>query len=149
MYTNPGLQFWGGGKSPLRSFLYEREARCAEGKNWLFFGEQNFTTDFLYQTEIQNWESAGLLTRVNVAFSHDQEEKLYVHNKMNEHGEELYNWLEEGAHLFVCGQKDPMSILVEQTLLNLIMEHGNKTEKEAGEYLDKLKTERRYSIDVY
>ena len=139
----------GTGIAAFRSFLYEREARSAEGKNWLFFGEQNFTTDFLYQTEIQNWQSAGLLTRVNVAFSHDQEERIYVHNKMTEHGQELYNWLEQGAYLFVCGQKDPMSILVEQTLINIIIDYGNKTEKEAGEYLEQLKTAGRYSVDVY
>jgi sulfite reductase (NADPH) flavoprotein alpha-component len=139
----------GTGIAAFRSFLAQRDAKGATGKNWLFFGEEHFASDFLYQTEIQNWADVGVLTKVNVAFSGDQEEPLFVHHKLLEHGAELYNWLEAGAYLYVCGQKDPMSVLVESALLQIIEKHGNKTSEEAKQYFDKLKEEARYSKDVY
>ncbi|HEY8689503.1 MAG TPA: flavodoxin domain-containing protein [Chitinophagaceae bacterium] len=139
----------GTGIAAFRSFISERDSKGASGKNWLFFGEQHFTTDFLYQTEIQNWSDIGVLTKVNVAFSHDQEEKIFVHHKMLEHAAELFEWIRQGAYVYVCGQKDPMSILVENTLLQIIEQSGNKTKEEAKKYFEELKEGGRYSKDVY
>jgi len=139
----------GTGIAAFRSFISERDSKGATGKNWLFFGEQHFTTDFLYQTEIQNWSDIGVLTKVNVAFSHDQEERIFVHHKMLEHAAELYEWIEQGAYVYVCGQKDPMSVLVENTLLQIIEQCGNKTKEEAKKYFEEFKEATRYSKDVY
>jgi sulfite reductase (NADPH) flavoprotein alpha-component len=139
----------GTGIAAFRSFLAEREANGASGKNWLFFGEQYFVTDFLYQTEIQNWYETGLLTKVNLAFSRDQKEKIYVQHKMIEHAAELYEWLQNGAYFFVCGTKDPMSIDVENALLSIIATQGKKSTEEAKKYLEMLEEEGRYEKDVY
>ncbi|MFA6059836.1 MAG: flavodoxin domain-containing protein [Taibaiella sp.] len=139
----------GTGIAPFRAYLADREATGATGRNWLFFGEQHFVSDFLYQTEIQSWQETGLLNKVNVAFSRDQEEKIYVQHKMLQHGEDLYNWLEEGASVYICGSKYPMSIDVETALLQIIREQGQKTEAEAEAYLEQLKSGERYHTDVY
>jgi sulfite reductase (NADPH) flavoprotein alpha-component len=139
----------GTGIAAFRSFLAERDATGATGKNWLFFGEQHFASDFLYQTEIQNWFETGVLTKINLAFSRDQKEKIYVQHKMLEHGAELYNWLNSGASFFVCGKKHPMSADVENALLQIIEQHGNKTTEEAKKYLEQLEEEGRYEKDVY
>ncbi len=139
----------GTGIAAFRSFLAERDATGASGRNWLFFGEQKFTTDFLYQTEIQNWFETGVLTRANFAFSRDQQEKIYVQHKMLENAAELYQWLAGGGSFFVCGKKDPMSHDVEKALLTIIQEQGNKTAEEAKEYLAHLEEQGRYEKDVY
>ncbi|HTS45030.1 MAG TPA: flavodoxin domain-containing protein [Puia sp.] len=139
----------GTGIAPFRSFLAERDARGTTGKNWLFFGDQHFTTDFLYQTEFQNWIQTGVLTKMNVAFSRDQKEKVYVQHKMMKYGAEFFEWLEAGAHVYICGAKDPMSADVENTILTIIKQFGNKKETEAMAYLDRLKEEGRYMKDVY
>jgi len=139
----------GTGIAAFRSFLAERDATGASGKNWLFFGDQHFETDFLYQTEIQNWFETGTLTKINLAFSRDQQEKIYVQHKMLEHGAELYEWLNGGASFFICGTKHPMSVDVENALLQIIEQYGNKTSEEAKKYLDKLEEEGRYEKDVY
>jgi len=139
----------GTGIAAFRSFLAERDATGASGRNWLFFGEQHFVSDFLYQTEIQNWYETGVLTKVNLAFSRDQKEKLYVQNKMEEHAAELYSWLQGGASFFVCGKKDPMSVDVENTLISIIVQQGNKTAAEAKHYLEQLEAEGRFEKDVY
>jgi len=139
----------GTGVAPFRSFIAERDAAGATGRNWLFFGDQHFTTDFLYQTEILNWVNTGVLNKVHVAFSRDQEEKIYVQHKMIKHGAELFNWINAGAHLYVCGTRDPMSEDVEKTIIEIIEQYGNKTKEEAREYLDQLKEEGRYAKDVY
>ena len=139
----------GTGIAAFRSFLAERDATGASGRNWLFFGEQHFASDFLYQTEIQNWFETGVLNKINLAFSRDQQEKIYVQHKMREHGAELYEWLNGGASFFVCGKKHPMSIDVENTLLQIIEQHGNKTAEEAKKYLEHLEEEGRYEKDVY
>ena len=139
----------GTGIAAFRSFVSERDAKGASGKNWLFFGEQHFATDFLYQTEIQNWSDIGVLTKVNVAFSHDREERVFVHHKMLEQAAELYEWIQQGAYVYVCGQKEPMSVLVENTLLQIIEEYGNKSKEEAKKYFEELKEGGRYSKDVY
>jgi len=138
----------GTGIAPFRSFLAERDATGAEGRNWLFFGDQHFETDFLYQTEIQNWLETGVLTSVNVAFSRDQQEKVYVQHKMQKHGVELFDWIEGGGYVYLCGAREPMSVDVENTLLKIIEEHApNGTNAE--EYLNQLKEEGRYQKDVY
>ena len=139
----------GTGIAAFRSFLAERDARNAPGKNWLFFGDQSFATDFLYQTEIQDWFQTGVLTKVCTAFSRDQEEKIYVQHKMLENAEELYQWLAGGGSFFVCGKKDPMSNDVEKALLTIIQQQGKKTEQEAKEYLEHLEEQGRYEKDVY
>ena len=139
----------GTGIAPFRSFLAERDATGASGRNWLFFGDQHFTTDFLYQTEIQNWIQTGVLTRVNTAFSRDQKEKIYVQHKMLKFAAELYAWLEAGAYVYLCGAKEPMSVDVENTLLKIIQVEGKRNAAQAAGYLDELKEAGRYVKDVY
>jgi sulfite reductase (NADPH) flavoprotein alpha-component len=139
----------GTGIAPFRSFLAERDSAGATGKNWLFFGDQHFTTDFLYQTEIQSWQQTGVLTNINTAFSRDQAQKVYVQHKMEQRAAEVFDWLENGAHIYVCGAKEPMSVDVENTLLGIIREQGNKTSDQAANYLDELKETGRYVKDVY
>ena len=139
----------GTGIAAFRSFLSERDTSGANGKNWLFFGEQHFITDFLYQTEIQNYMQTGVLTKLSLAFSRDQPEKIYVQHKMIQQGKELYDWVESGASLYISGTKDPMSIDVENTLLNIIKQFGKKSKEEAAAYLEQLKNENRYQKDVY
>lgn len=139
----------GTGIAAFRSFLAERDATGASGRNWLFFGEQKFTTDFLYQTEIQNWYDTGVLTKISLAFSRDQPEKIYVQHKMLEEAAALYSWIEDGASFFVCGKKDPMSHDVQQTLLHIIQQQGNKTAEQAMHYLEEMEKEGRYEKDVY
>ena len=139
----------GTGIAPFRSFLAERDSRGAQGRNWLFFGDRRFTSDFLYQTELQDWVKTGVLTRINTAFSRDQAEKIYVQHKMQRHSSELFRWLESGAYLFICGAKEPMSLDVEHTLLDIIRREGNKNAAQAEAYLDELKEAGRYTKDVY
>ncbi len=139
----------GTGIAPFRSFLAQRDALGANGRNWLFFGDQHFVTDFLYQTELQNWVETGVLTRLNVAFSRDQQEKIYVQHRMLKYGAELYNWLLGGGYIYVCGAKSPMSTDVEDTLLQIIQQHGNKTIEESIQFIELLKDESRYLKDVY
>lgn len=139
----------GTGIAPFRSFLAERDATGAGGRNWLFFGDQHFTSDFLYQTELQNWVQTGVLTRLNVAFSRDQKSKIYVQHKMLENAKAFYEWLESGAYIYICGAKAPMSVDVEYTILQIIERFGSKTGAEAVAYLEKLKEEGRYLKDVY
>ncbi|MEP6595114.1 MAG: flavodoxin domain-containing protein [Ginsengibacter sp.] len=139
----------GTGIAPFRSFIAERDATGSTGKSWLFFGEQHFATDFLYQTEIQNWFETGSLTKVNLAFSRDQQEKIYVQHKMLQHGAEFFEWLQAESYVYVCGTKDPMSIDVEDTLLQIIEQFGERSKEEAIKYLDDMKEDGRYVKDVY
>jgi sulfite reductase (NADPH) flavoprotein alpha-component len=139
----------GTGIAPFRSFLAHRDSQGASGRNWLFFGDQHFTTDFLYQTDLQNWVDTGVLTRLNTAFSRDQNEKVYVQHRMRREAAELYRWLEEGAYVYVCGAKEPMSVDVEGTLLDIIRQEGKKTPTQAEAWLDELKEAGRYVKDVY
>ncbi|MEI6948355.1 flavodoxin domain-containing protein [Paraflavisolibacter sp. H34] len=139
----------GTGIAPFRSFLAHRDATGAPGRNWLFFGDQHFVTDFLYQTELQNWVQTGVLTKLNVAFSRDQKEKVYVQHKMLQYGEELYNWISSGASVYVCGAKEPMSVDVEATLLQIVQQYGNKSADAAAQYVAQLKEDGRYLKDVY
>lgn len=139
----------GTGVAPFRSFLAERDATGASGRNWLFFGEQKFASDFLYQTEFQNWVETGVLTKLNVAFSRDQQQKIYVQHKMQRHGAEFFEWLESGAYIYICGKKEPMSYDVEDSMIRIITEFGRKTEEQAKQYLMTLKEQGRYLKDVY
>jgi len=139
----------GTGIAPFRGFLQERDVEAATGRNWLFFGERNFTSDFFYQTEIQQYHQTGVLQKVNVAFSRDTDKKVYVQHRMKEHGEDLFEWLERGAVFYVAGSKVPMSHEVEETLLEIIVEHGRKSAAEAKDYLEHMKKEGRYQKDVY
>ena len=139
----------GTGIAPFRSFLAQRDATGATGRNWLFFGDQHFVTDFLYQTELQNWKESGTLTKINLAFSRDQKEKIYVQHKMLQNGEEFYNWINNGASIYVCGAKEPMSADVEDTLMQIVEKFGNKTIEEAVQFVEQMKEEDRYLKDVY
>ncbi|MCC7524369.1 MAG: flavodoxin domain-containing protein [Chitinophagaceae bacterium] len=139
----------GTGIAPFRSFIAERDATGAGGRNWLFFGEQCFVTDFLYQTEIQNWADTGVLTNVHLAFSRDQESKIYVQHRILEHGAELWQWLNEGAYIYLCGAKAPMSTDVEKVLVQIAEHHGGKSASEALSFIENLKDEGRYLLDVY
>ena len=139
----------GTGIAPFRAFLAQRDAAGASGRNWLFFGEQHFATDFLYQTEFQNWLETGVLSTMDVAFSRDTKEKIYVQHKMLRQGARLYEWLESGAYLYVCGSKEPMSVDVENALLQIIQVYGNRSGEEALQYLDQMKEDGRYLRDVY
>jgi sulfite reductase (NADPH) flavoprotein alpha-component len=139
----------GTGIAPFRAFMQEREAIGASGKNWLFFGEQHFTTDFLYQVEWQKYLKDGLLTRLDVAFSRDQEEKIYVQHRMLERKKDLYAWLEDGAYFYVCGDASRMAKDVEQALLQIIQSESGKDEDFANEYIANLRAEKRYQRDVY
>ncbi|MCY7296548.1 assimilatory sulfite reductase (NADPH) flavoprotein subunit [Alteromonas sp. a30] len=139
----------GTGIAPFRSFLQQREAEEAEGKNWLFFGNPNFTQDFLYQVEIQKYVKSGLLDKVSLAFSRDQQEKIYVQHRMIEAGKELYEWLEQGAHFYVCGDANRMAKDVNDALVSIVKTHGNKNDKEAEQYVNDLRRAKRYQKDVY
>lgn len=139
----------GTGIAPFRSFLAQRDATGATGRNWLFFGDQHFVTDFLYQTELQNWCETATLTRINLAFSRDQKEKIYVQHKMLQYGADLYDWINNGASIYVCGAKEPMSADVEDTLMQIVEKYGNKTIEEAVQFVEQLKEDDRYLKDVY
>ncbi|MDQ6813578.1 MAG: flavodoxin domain-containing protein [Bacteroidota bacterium] len=139
----------GTGIAPFRSFLAHRDATGATGRNWLFFGDQHFVTDFLYQTELQNWKDSGTLTKLNAAFSRDQKEKVYVQHKMLQNGAEFYDWINGGGSIYVCGAKEPMSADVEDTLMQIVEKFGNKTIEEAVQFVEQLKEDGRYLKDVY
>lgn len=139
----------GTGIAPFRAFMQEREAQGAEGKNWLFFGNPHFTQDFLYQVEWQRYVKSGLLSKISLAFSRDQANKIYVQDRLREAGQELYLWLEAGAHFYVCGDANKMAKDVQEALLEVIAEHGHKSREEAEEYLSELRRAKRYQRDVY
>jgi len=139
----------GTGIAPFRSFLAHRDAIGAEGKNWLFFGEQHFVSDFYYQTEIQEWLATGVLTRLDTAFSRDQKHKIYVQDRLKQKAKEVNEWLDNGAYLYICGQKEPMSTDVENTLLEIIATEKNISSAEAKSILENIESEGRYLKDVY
>jgi len=139
----------GTGIAPFRAFLQERKVAGAKGRNWLFFGDQRSSTDFLYEEEFKGYAADGILTRFDTAFSRDQEYKIYVQHRMAEHAAELYAWLEGGAYFYVCGDANRMAKDVDVALHQAIQTAGGKTEEEAKEYVAKLKTEKRYRRDVY
>lgn len=139
----------GTGIAPFRAFLHDRKATNATGKHWLFFGDQRAASDFLYEEELKNFHQEGVLHRFDTAFSRDQEEKIYVQHRMLEQALELYQWLEEGAYFYVCGDASRMAKDVDQTLHKIVETAGNKSPEEAAAYIDAMKKEKRYRKDVY
>ncbi len=139
----------GTGIAPFRSFLQEREAQNSEAKNWLFFGDQYFQSDFLYQTELLKYREEGIISELDVAFSRDQEEKIYVQHRMDEKGEELYKWLSEGAHFYICGDQKRMAKDVKNTLVSIVQKYGNLNAEEAEAYVKQLRSAGRLQEDVY
>ncbi|ENO8658101.1 NADPH-dependent assimilatory sulfite reductase flavoprotein subunit [Yersinia enterocolitica] len=139
----------GTGIAPFRAFMQQREADGATGKNWLLFGNPHFTEDFLYQVEWQRYVKDGLLTRIDLAWSRDQAHKIYVQDKLREQGAELWNWIQQGAHIYVCGDANRMAKDVEQVLLDVVALHGAMDAEQADEYLSELRLARRYQRDVY
>lgn len=139
----------GTGIAPFRAFMQQRENDGAGGKNWLFFGNPHFTEDFLYQVEWQRYVKDGLLTNIDLAWSRDQQHKIYVQDKIREKGAEVWRWLQEGAHIYVCGDANRMAKDVEQALLEVVAEQGGMDLESADEFLSELRIERRYQRDVY
>jgi sulfite reductase (NADPH) flavoprotein alpha-component len=139
----------GTGIAPFRAYLEERQIVGAKGKNWLFFGDQKASTDYVYREELEAFQANGTLTRLSLAFSRDQAEKIYVQHRMMEEGAELYKWLEEGAHFFVCGDASRMAKDVDAALHKVIEHHGGKNPEEAASYVETLKKSKRYKRDVY
>ncbi|OCS92440.1 assimilatory sulfite reductase (NADPH) flavoprotein subunit [Caryophanon latum] len=139
----------GTGIAPFRSFLQEREETGATGESWLFFGEQHFVTDFLYQTELQAWLANGTLTNLNVAFSRDTDQKIYVQHRMQEEAAELYEWIKRGAYIYVCGDEKHMAKDVERTLIDIVAAQGNKSAEDAAAFVKQLQQDGRYLRDVY
>jgi len=139
----------GTGVAPFRAFLQERALRGAKGRNWLFFGDQHRAHDFAYEDEITGWQESGLLNRLELAFSRDQAEKIYVQTRMLEHGRELFAWLEEGGHFYVCGDATRMAKDVDHALHAVVSAHGGMDDDAATDYVNSLKREKRYVRDVY
>jgi sulfite reductase (NADPH) flavoprotein alpha-component len=139
----------GTGIAPFRAFLQERQAAGAKGKNWLFFGEQKAACDFLYKDDFNYWHEEGMLTKFMTAFSRDQAHKIYVQHRMLENAAELYDWLENGAVFYVCGDAARMAKDVDTALHQIVEQAGSKTAEQAKEYVDNLKKEKRYRKDVY
>ncbi|MFE7131079.1 sulfite reductase subunit alpha [Streptomyces sp. NPDC057638] len=139
----------GTGIAPFRGFLHERAARGASGRNWLFFGDQHRRTDFVYEDELTELGERGVLTRLDLAFSRDQAEKVYVQTRMREQARELYGWLEDGAHVYVCGDASRMAKDVEAALLEIIAGQRGKGADDAAQYLADLRRAKRYVRDVY
>jgi sulfite reductase (NADPH) flavoprotein alpha-component len=139
----------GTGIAPFRAFLQERKVVGARGKSWLFFGSQREKCDYFYKDEFDAMKSEGYLARIDCAFSRDQAHKVYVQHRMRENGAEIWKWLEEGAHFFVCGDAKRMAKDVDAALRQIIEKEGGKDPDAAGEYMEKMKAEKRYKRDVY
>ena len=139
----------GTGVAPYRAFLQERQASGASGRNWLFFGDRNFTHDFLYQLDWQDFLKEGVLSRIDVAFSRDQPDKVYVQQRLWERRAELYGWLEDGAHIYVCGDEKAMAKDVHAMLARIVAEQGGRQPEAAEAWLGDLKKQHRYQRDVY
>jgi sulfite reductase (NADPH) flavoprotein alpha-component len=138
----------GTGIAPFRAFLQEREARAAAGRSWLFFGERNMRSDFLYQVEWLQWLKDGLLSRLDVAFSRDSADRIYVQQRMRERAQDLYAWLEDGAHVYVCGD-ETMANDVHSAVLEIVATGSGRGPEAAEDYVRRLAAERRYQRDVY
>ncbi|WP_144143487.1 bifunctional nitrate reductase/sulfite reductase flavoprotein subunit alpha [Paraburkholderia sp. BCC1884] len=139
----------GTGVAPFRGFLHERRARGDKGRNWLFFGEQHAATDFYYRDELEAMRDSGVLTRLDVAFSRDQADKIYVQDRMREQGAQLWSWLEDGAHFYVCGDANRMAKDVDTALKEVIARHGGMSDDKALDYVSRLARDKRYARDVY
>ena len=139
----------GTGVAPYRAFLQDREAKAASGKSWLFFGERNFRTDFLYQSEWQDWLKDGMLTRMDVAFSRDRADKVYVQHRMRAQSRDIFAWLEEGAHVYVCGDAANLAPDVHEALIDIVAHEAHTGREAAEDYVRSLQADRRYQRDVY
>ena len=139
----------GTGIAPFRAFMQEREASEAAGKNWLLFGDQTFNQDFLYQVEWQTHLKSGLLTKLDLAFSRDQAQKIYVQDRLKENAAEVFKWLQDGAHFYVCGDANRMAKDVQTALIDIISKQGKLSLEDAEEYLTELRQAKRYQRDVY
>lgn len=139
----------GTGVAPFRAFLHERRARGDRGRNWLFFGEQHAATDFYYRAELEALQKGGLLSRLSLAFSRDQDRKIYVQDRMIEHGKELWSWLQDRAHFYACGDASHMAKDVDHALHEIAQTHGGLSEQKAREYVQGLAAAKRYLRDVY
>jgi sulfite reductase (NADPH) flavoprotein alpha-component len=139
----------GTGVAPFRAFVEEREALGCRGRNWLFFGDQHFDTDFLYQVEWQRWHKSGVLSHLDLAFSRDRAEKVYVQHRMLERSRDLYAWLQEGAHIYVCGDAGRMAADVDAALISIVGKESGKDHEAAQEYVQALQSGKRYQRDVY
>ncbi|EGU56575.1 sulfite reductase [NADPH] flavoprotein alpha-component [Vibrio nigripulchritudo ATCC 27043] len=139
----------GTGIAPFRSFIQERDNRDAEGKNWLFFGDRTFTQDFLYQVEWQKYLKSGILTQLDVAFSRDQQEKVYVQHRILEHAEQVWQWIQDGAYIYVCGDATRMAKDVNDALITVAQDQGGLSQEKAEEFVNDLRKAKRYQRDVY
>ena len=139
----------GTGVAPFRAFVEHRAETEAKGKSWLIFGDQHYTYDFLYQLEWQDHIASGALTRIDLAFSRDQPEKVYVQDRMIEQAKDIYAWLEEGAHFYVCGDASRMAHDVNEALLSIVEKQGGKSREEARAYVEAFKQAESYQRDVY
>ena len=139
----------GTGVAPFRAFLQDRRIRGGNGKNWLFFGDQTRNNDFIYEKEINDFKKDGILTNLDLAFSRDQKEKIYVQHRMLESSKELFDWIENGAYVYVCGDANYMARDVDKALYNLIQKSGNLNDDKTNEYMNDLKREKRYLRDIY
>ena len=141
----------GTGIAPFRAFLEQRALDGATGRNWLYFGEQHRATDFFYEDEFTAMQQAGRLHRLDLAFSRDQAEKIYVQHRLKENARELWSWLQGGAYLYVCGDAHRMAKDVHQAIIDIAQQHGGLSPEAAAEYVNVtlMKTERRYLRDVY
>jgi len=139
----------GTGVAPFRSFVMDRATRGAKGPNWLFFGDQRRSADFLYESEWNEWQKSGVLTRLDLAFSRDQAQKIYVQDRMRENGAELWKWISAGAYFYVCGDAKRMAKDVDAALHEIIAQHGGMTPEAAIEFVKQLKKAERYQRDVY
>ena len=139
----------GTGIAPFRSFLEQREIVGAQGKNWLLFGNQYFDYDFLYREELERWQDTGLLTRLDIAFSRDTAEKVYVQDRMLQNGAELWRWLQQGAYFYVCGDAKRMAVDVDKALQQIAIDHGQCDAAAAKVFVQHLAKEKRYLKDVY
>ncbi|MNM83802.1 Sulfite reductase [NADPH] flavoprotein alpha-component [compost metagenome] len=139
----------GTGIAPFRGFLHERLARGDSGRNWLFFGEQHAATDYYYREELETMRTKGLLSRLDLAFSRDQADKIYVQDRMREQGAALWEWLETGAHFYVCGDASRMAKDVDAELKDVVQQHGGMSAEAAASYVARMSADKRYVRDVY
>jgi len=139
----------GTGIAPFRGFLHDRQATGATGANWLFFGEQHQATDFYYRDEIETWRRSGHLDRLSLAFSRDQADKIYVQHRMIEEGAELWRWIDNGAHLYVCGDASRMARAVDAALKRIVATQRGMSADLAEDYVAQMQQDRRYVRDVY
>jgi sulfite reductase (NADPH) flavoprotein alpha-component len=135
--------------SPFRDFLQERQAIAAPGRNLLFFGHQRSDYDFFYEDELKAMRTSGLLSRLTLAWSRDGDQKIYVQDRMRDSGRDLWEWLTEGAYIYVCGDAKRMAKDVEMALVDIVAQHGARTPEEASAFVTSLKKSGRYQQDVY